>query len=160
MPGIVQNMHTDNGLWKDLEDLKVNLEIDQWKKYHARSVEIEILNWLNGLWPEGTPAAEIRMAVHSINSLDFPFIREHMSELASNLSHRTLDISSYVRFITDCCEISNDEIPFGFKEAGHRAVDDNLIAIREAKKLREWIIMANDMMKKAVLNKFIKNIDE
>lgn len=161
MAPVVQKMHTENGLINDLRCLKVNLAEDQWKMYHVDNVEKNILSWLNDLWPEDAPISEIRMAGHSINSLDFPFIRVWMPELASNLSHRTLDISSYVRFITDCCEIPNEDIPFELKEAGHRATDDCVMALQEARKLREWILMANELMKKAGLNKFIiKNIDE
>ena len=158
----IRNMHTENGLIKDLLKLAETDEMlrTQEEKFRVNNVEREILNWLNDLWPEGSPMAEIRMAGHSINSLDLPFIRVWMPELAGNLSHRTLDISSYVRFITDSCEIPNSDIPFGLKKAGHRAQDDNMMAITEAKKLREWIITANHLMKKAGLNNFFKNIDE
>lgn len=149
----VNDMHTKNGLLFDLGTLALKPE---WKDSRLQTVEKRIHDWLNDLWPEGAPVAEIRMAGHSINSLDFPFIREHMPELASNLSHRTLDISSYVRFFTDCCEIPNDEIPFGLKEAGHRATDDNLMALREAKKLREWVIVSKSIMKTSGLDNLIR----
>lgn len=153
MVPFVREMHTKNGLINDLRKLYESDDLFRVKAgdYRVANVEKNILSWLGDLYPEDVSIPEIRMAGHSINSLDFPFIRVWMPELASNLSHRTLDISSYVRFITDCCEISNEDIPFGLKEAGHRATDDNQMAVREAKKLREWIIKSNQLM---------KNVDE
>lgn len=155
---VVREMHTKNGLIAELRQLDdpdalLRTKANQFRVYN---VERNILSWLNELWPEDSPSAEIRMAGHSINSLDFPFIRTWMPELAENLSHRTLDISSYVRFITDCCEIPNDQIPFGLKVAGHRAMDDCLMALNEAKKLREWNITACGMMRTFNLDRFVR----
>lgn len=147
MPPTVQEMHTKNGL---LAEIKIMIDnyynrpkditsLDSRFLFKKR-VETKILDWLNDLWKENEPVPEIRMAGHSINSLDKPFIEHHMPELASILSHRTHDISSYVRFFTDSCEIPNDKVPFGIKVSGHRAQDDNFMALNEARKLRKWII--------------------
>lgn len=151
MSPYVKTMHTENGLLVEIKkmldeyyDNAYNIKSTDPKWKWACKVEKEILDWLNELLPKNQQQSleitlEIRMAGHSINSLDKPFIKVYMPTLHGMLSHRTLDISSHVRFITDVCDISNDKIPFGIKKMGHRASDDNFNALEEARKLRVWI---------------------
>jgi oligoribonuclease len=153
MNDFVLQMHTDNGLLNELEFLSECIDADA--LYTEKKVEHRMLSWLNELIPEDASFPEIRLAGHSINSLDLPFLRYRMPELYGLLSHRTLDISSYVRFFTDVCHVPNEDIPFGLKIAGHRAMDDCVMALEETKKFRDWNIMAFQAMKTFGLNKYV-----
>jgi oligoribonuclease (3'-5' exoribonuclease) len=136
----VLDMHTKNGL---LDEIKTLVDSGGDSLPLVDVVENNILNWLEAM-PLEDNSRDYILSGHSINSLDKPFIKYYMPKFFALLSHRTLDISSHIRFHTDVCEIPyNSENPF----VAHRAEQDNLAAIHEARYLKAWNKKAAKLIK-------------
>lgn len=135
----VLNMHTESGLLNEIYNLDVSK-----KSYDITSLDLEVVSWLESLLPDlksAKPKKEIRISGRSIGSLDVPMMKKYMKELSSCVSHRTFDISQFEYFFTDACNLPTNLLPFKVDRVNvaHRAYDDNILALNQARDLQKWI---------------------
>jgi oligoribonuclease len=121
----VNKMHTESGLWKDLDEGAREV-LTRW------DAEITILAFLR---THGVEEKTLPIAGLSIGSLDRPFLQTHLPILNGFLSHRNIDISS----IREIAKRVAPELQASMEKAldekvskiavTHRAADDCLYAI-------------------------------
>lgn len=87
----VQEMHTNNGLWDDLQNFNVRTR---------RSAEKDAIEWLTSM---GIEKFTLPMCGSSIGSLDRPFAIEHLPKLHEFFHYRNIDIST----VRELCRLHN-----------------------------------------------------
>ncbi len=121
----VKDMHTKNGLFKDLDDPHTH-------KLTRLEVDRAILQWLHA---HGVEKETLPMAGSSIGSLDRPFVLKHFTMLNSFLHYRNIDISSIKELCRmwrpDLLDALHDEQPSDAK--WHRVLEDCEGSISEYK---------------------------
>lgn len=113
---IVQRMHTRNGLFAELENPELCCTIEEADAYLA------------ALTPEGLPS----LAGNSVH-FDKTFLRRHMPEFHSRLSHRVFDVSTLVR----AERTYGDKSEQAAKPIAHRALEDVRASIATARRFIE-----------------------
>lgn len=120
----VNQMHTDNGLWDDLETFAC---------YSRDGADSAAVRWLEN---KGVPTGKdaVGMTGNSTGSLDRPFSLVHFPKLNTYLGYRNIDISS----VKELCKRLNPELwaaiepLMGSKEdAAHRVIEDARACIKE-----------------------------
>ncbi|WP_201267743.1 oligoribonuclease [Pseudomonas aeruginosa] len=119
----VLRMHTDNGLLEEVEGAAVTLA----------EAEVDILAWLVelGVAPKSSPLCGNGL------QLDRSFLEAQMPRLNEQLHYRNLDISSVKEFLKTLSPAF--EPP---KRRSHRALDDILESVDEARTYRSLIAPA------------------
>lgn len=84
MVPVVQQMHTDNGLWRDATS-----GADTWQITEA---DDSLNAWLNG-----HDAGVVPIIGQGVGQLDVPFVKRHMPRLASRVTYWPLDFSNIRR---------------------------------------------------------------
>lgn len=115
----VIKIHTDNGLFKAVEESKISLE----------SAEQTVLDFVKQYCDAGTAP----LCGNSIYNDRF-FIKLYMQELDKFLHYRNLDVSS-IKEVVKHWYPNNPKIKF-FKPESHRALEDIKLSIEELKHYR------------------------
>ncbi len=120
---VVMKMHTQNGLFQDMQKACVSLE----------EAETLLINFLidNGIERKGSPLCGSGIGFDRI------FIETHLPALNDHLHYRNLDISAVKEFIKT---IDHSFEPK--KRLAHRAMDDIVESVIEAKTYRSLIAPA------------------
>ena len=116
---VVDEMHTNSGLWEDVRRSVVTLD----------DVERELV----ALAGEETDRELQTTLAGSSIAFDLSFIRACMPRLARCLHYRTYDVSSVVLF---CRSLGMPKLP---KRLVHRAQDDILESIELARTCARWL---------------------
>jgi oligoribonuclease len=112
---IVQKMHTDNGLWAACAESVVT----------CMSAEVDLCRRISD---DEDKAVLAGSSVH----FDHSFIRHHMPALNARFSHRHYDVSAVSLFARS---LGMPKLP---KTEAHRAAQDCLDSIAQAKAISEW----------------------
>lgn len=122
MSDFVRQMHTDNGLLVDVEAHGVELA----------EADMEISQLLDNYTTEG------RMPIggSGVGHFDMRFIREQLPQTMKRLKYWPMDIGVVRRFLRDIVEF---DIGKPSEKKTHRALDDILLHIGEARKYRDSI---------------------
>lgn len=112
---IVREMHTKNGLWEACDLSCVGVA----------SAELDLLRRISD---DEDKAVLAGSSVH----FDHSFIRQHMPKLNARFSHRHYDVSAVSLFARS---LGMPKLP---KTEAHRAAQDCLNSIAQAKAVSEW----------------------
>lgn len=123
MNGVVLQMHTKNGLLK---------EIEAGNGKTIEEIEADLIKKVSSLPPNSI----IHLAGNSIH-FDREWIKAHMIWLDKHLSYRILDVRSL--------QIAFPELDPKLQTKGHRAMDDLRESIATYKAIREQVMMSIEM---------------
>lgn len=125
MNDLVREMHTENGLIRDVK----------MKGRPTAVVDQEIADFLHRL----DNGNHIPLAGSGVSHYDRRYIRADLPKTDARLSYWSLDIGVLRRTLTMVCGVVLPEAEL--KEAKtHRALDDILVHIEEARVYRNWIL--------------------
>lgn len=122
-PRVVQ-MHTRNGLWRDVAESSLAL--------HEADEQIDA--WLHWATSE-LPDRRLIFAGSGVGHFDGRFIRPKLPKLDAWLTYWTLDVGVIRRFLPMC----GIAVPDAEVTKPHRALDDALHHMEEARRYRELI---------------------
>jgi oligoribonuclease len=131
--GIVRQMHNENGLLEDCVG-------DPTRKKCIEEAEAELINWMslavNSRKQRGSAEKyKYMLAGSGVGHFDRRFINQHMPRLARLLTFAPLDVGMIRRFL----KISGVDPSFADNthEKNHRALDDVLLHLEEARAYRD-----------------------
>lgn len=131
----VLNMHTENGLWDDLNKFSVRTR---------RSAAESAVAWLESV---GVEKFTLPMCGSSIGSLDRPFTIEHLPELHEFFHYRNIDVST----VRELCKMHNptlmERIVESIKDSyaeKHRVLEDIQDSITLYRALYENFLFLED----------------
>lgn len=126
MSDFVRDMHTKNGLLDNIKALRSSQN-----ESYLPSVELEFIQFLakNNCKP-----GEIVLIGKNVGRFDRKFIKQDMPALEWVLSHRCMELGDVVRFMNEFCGV---DVTSEKKESNHRAMDDCVLALEEARALRD-----------------------
>lgn len=127
MNDFVRDMHTKNGLID-----QINL-VSTSPLYKTESVEHDLLHFFR---QNKCKPGQIILVGRNVGLFDRKFIAHHMRVLNWVLSHRCLEIGDVLRFMRDFCGI---DVVADKRESNHRAMDDCVQALEDARALRDKI---------------------
>lgn len=136
----VNKMHTESGLWDDLDAVD---EDDLEEEFESRdSLSAHIVKLLKGY---RVAEKTLPIAGLSIGSLDRPFLQHHFPILNNFLSHRNIDISS----IREICKRINPDLQHAIEnsiddEVTHRAHEDCIYAINLYREYLDSFLYSGD----------------
>jgi oligoribonuclease (3'-5' exoribonuclease) len=117
----VYRMHTDNGLWAEVEASDVTLA-------EAESFLVDLVTELTG-----DSETRVKLAGNSVGQFDRAWIGVHMPEFYKRLSHQCFDVST----LSMAAESWGPGLDRG--EPAHRALPDVLRSIEIARRFRKAV---------------------
>jgi oligoribonuclease len=129
VPDVVQHMHAESGLWRDL-DTKHCMPL-----LKAEETIISVLDTQESKLDPYEPVSFV-LAGSGVSHFDLNVIKAQMPRLAKRLAYYAMDIGTVDRFFR---MHQYGEVRGQRRDAAHRAVDDIVYSHMQAQKYRSWI---------------------